>query len=110
MLKQSLLQEAQDLVITTSSKKHTATMIFPNSAITCKTIDTRVGDQPHWGQYIVEPLLIKNATEQGYLQAECGDGVDISSRMQYHRGTVQKGLSQTLNTAGGESQGVIVNE
>ena len=55
-------------------------------------------------------VLIKNATKQGYLEAEEGDGIDISARMEYHRGTVQKGLSQTLSTQGGENQGVIVNE
>ena len=53
-------------------------------------------------------LLIKNATKQGYLEAEEGDGIDISSRMEYHRGTVQKGKVQTLNCGGG--YGVVVNE
>lgn len=50
-------------------------------------------------------LLIKNATEKGYLEAEEGDGIDISSRMQYHRGTVQKGKAQTI-TCGGEKKEV----
>lgn len=49
-------------------------------------------------------IAIKNATKQGYLEAEEGDGVDISTRMEYHRGTVQKGLSQTLSTHGGGNQ------
>ena len=53
-------------------------------------------------------VLIKNATKQGYLEAEDGDGVDISSRMEYHRGTVQKGKTQTLTTMGGENNGVVV--
>lgn len=53
-------------------------------------------------------LLIKNATKQGYLEAEEGDGIDISSRMEYHRGTVQKGKVQTLNCGGG--YGVVTNE
>ncbi len=39
-----------------------------------------------------------NNTKQGYLIAEDGDGVDISGRVQYHRGTVQKGLAQTIKT------------
>ena len=43
-------------------------------------------------------LKIKNATKQGYLEATEGDGVDISSRMKWHRGTVQKESSQTLDT------------
>ena len=46
-------------------------------------------------------LLIKNATKKGYLEAHEGDGIDISSRMESHRGTVQKGKSQTLTTMGG---------
>jgi DNA (cytosine-5)-methyltransferase 1 len=55
-------------------------------------------------------VRIKNATAQGYIEAEEGDGVDISSRMQYHRGTVQKQKAQTISTMGGENVGVIVNE
>lgn len=53
-------------------------------------------------------MKIKNATKQGFLEAHEGDGIDISSRMQYHRGTVQLGKAQTiLSNAGG---GVIVKE
>lgn len=55
-------------------------------------------------------IKIKNATKQGYLEAKDGDGIDISGRMEYHRGTVQKGLSQTINTMGGNDVGVIVDE
>lgn len=60
-----------------------------------KTLTTATGQRA--------PLFIeiKNATKQGYLAGEIGDGVDISTRMEYHRGTVQKGLSQTLNCGGG---------
>lgn len=54
-------------------------------------------------------ILIKNATKQGYLEAEEGDGVDISSRMEYHRGTVQKGMCQTLDCQGGNGKGVVEN-
>lgn len=49
----------------------------------------------------VTAIPIKNATKQGYLLAELGDGVDISGRMESHRGTVQKGKAQTLSTMGG---------
>ena len=45
-------------------------------------------------------IRIKNNNSKGYLEAEDGDGVDISGRMQHHRGTVQKGKSQTLTTGG----------
>lgn len=43
-------------------------------------------------------VLIKNATKLGYLEANPGDGIDISSRMKYHRGTVQKEITQTIDT------------
>lgn len=53
-------------------------------------------------------LAVKNNNKKGYLEAHEGDGVDISSRMEYHRGTVQKDKIQTLDTMGGESKGVVV--
>lgn len=56
----------------------------------------------------VTAIAIKNKTKKGYLLAEDGDAVDISGRMKYHRGTVQKGLSHTLTTAGGDNVGVVV--
>ena len=43
-------------------------------------------------------ILIKNATKKGYLEATEGDGIDISSRMEHHRGNVQKDKIQTLTT------------
>lgn len=49
-------------------------------------------------------IPIKTANEKGFILAEDGDGVDISSRMEYHRGTVQKGMTQTLSTAGGRAR------
>ncbi len=42
------------------------------------------------GAYAAGMILVKNATKKGYLEAIDGDGVDISSRMEHHRGTVQK--------------------
>lgn len=53
-------------------------------------------------------IAIKNATKKGYLLAEEGDGIDISSRMEHHRGTVQKGKAQTITCKGGENGGVVV--
>lgn len=45
-------------------------------------------------------VLIKNATKLGYLEAEHGDGVDLSyPDSTTRRGRVQKGLSQTLTTS-----------
>lgn len=55
-------------------------------------------------------IPIKNATKQGYLLAEDGDGIDISTRMESHRGTVQKGMAQTLSTFGGNNVGVVVKD
>ena len=50
------------------------------------------------GAYAASMILIKNATKKGYLEATDGDGIDISSRMEYHRRTVQKNKAQTLTT------------
>jgi len=54
-------------------------------------------------------LAIKNNNKKGYLEATDGDGVDISSRMEHHRGTLQKGKTQTITTMGGENNGVVVD-
>lgn len=43
-------------------------------------------------------IPIVEATKKGYKVAHNGDGVDIGGRMKSHRGTVQKGLAQTLKT------------
>lgn len=47
-------------------------------------------------------------TKKGYKMAQNGDGVDISSRMKNHRGTVQKDMSQTLTCQC--DVGVVVDE
>ena len=54
-------------------------------------------------------LAIKNATKKGYLEATDGDGIDISSRMEHHRGTVQKDKAQTITTSGGNDRDVVVD-
>lgn len=53
-------------------------------------------------------LRIKEATKQGYKEAFEGNGIDISSRMKYHRGNVQKDMIQTITTSGGNDRGVCV--
>ena len=53
-------------------------------------------------------IPIMENTKKGYKIAHNGDGVDIGGRMKNHRGTVQKGLSQTLKT--NCDVGVVVNE
>ena len=55
-------------------------------------------------------LLIKNNTKKGYLEAEEGDGINISSRMEYQRGNVQKDTIQTITTSGGNDRGVVIKE
>lgn len=60
------------------------------------------------GAYAAGMILVKNATKNGYLEAYEGDGIDISSRMEHHRGTVQKDKIQTLTTSGGNDRGVCV--
>ena len=53
-------------------------------------------------------LKIKNATKKGYLEATDGDGINLSNRMEYQRGNVQKDKIQTLTTSGGNDRGVCV--
>lgn len=55
-------------------------------------------------------LKIKNNTKKGYLEAVDGDGVNISSRMKYQRGNVQKESIQTITTSGGNDRGVVVKD
>ena len=54
--------------------------------------------------------MIKNNNSKGYLIAESGDGVDISGRMRFHRGTVQKRSCQSITTMGGNDIGVVIDE
>ena len=61
-------------------------------------------------EYTSSIILIKNATKKGYLEATDGDGIDISNRMESHRGTVQKDKAQTITTMGGASVGVVIKE
>lgn len=63
------------------------------------TLTALQGNKPTDNHICKEYLLIKNATKKGYLEATIGDGIDISSRMKHHRGTVQKEKSQTLTTS-----------
>ena len=77
--------------------------------------DRRVGDT----NYILEGydeitckefLKIRNATKKGYLEAFEGDGVNLSSRMQWQRGNVQEQSIQTLTTSCGNDRGVVIKE
>ena len=53
-------------------------------------------------------IPIKNKTKKGYLEAKERDGIDISSRMEHHRGNVQKDKIQTITTSGGNDRGVCI--
>lgn len=53
-------------------------------------------------------IPIVEATKKGYKVATEGDGIDIGGRMKNHRGTVQKGLAQTIKT--GCDVGVVVDD
>lgn len=75
-----------------------------NGNTIAKTITTRAGSRMDDNF-----IKIKNATKQGYLEATDGDGIDISSRMEYHRGNVQKDKIQTITTSGGNDRGVVVD-
>ena len=79
------------------------------------TLTTRTGQGvPHLVQVDFPKKLtgggipIKEATKKGFAIAQVGDGIDMSGRMQYHRGNVQKGLSQTLTTQC--NVGILVDE
>ena len=77
------------------------------------TLTARGAREEHSGMILIKETIpstihIKSATKQGYLLATDGDGIDISGRMEYHRGTVQKGISQTITTAGGGDIGVVI--
>lgn len=97
-------KQIKDIQSWNAYEKPLETMEKIDSSNCSPTITTRSG------AYAAGMILIKNSTNQGYLEAEVGDGIDISSRMQYHRGTVQKQKAQTISTMGGENVGVIVNE
>lgn len=56
--------------------------------------------------YVLEGIPIKNNTNQGYLIAKEGDGVDLAyPTSNTRRGRVQKSMSQTLTTD--DSKGVV---
>lgn len=73
--------------------------------IVARAVTTRAG-----GRMDDNYIKVKNATKKGYLEATEGDGIDISSRMQYHRGNVQKQSCQTITTSGGNDRGVVVSK
>lgn len=106
MIEKGLVKEGDVINHSYSQSRMNKPAIANNENPDCSpTLTTRADTL---GVCVKDTLPIKNATKQGYLLAEEGDGVDISSRMQYHRGTVQKGMTQTITTAGGNNVGVVV--
>ena len=89
-------------VFDTSDSTHQAGSVYDENGLS-PTLDTMQGG------YRQPCIEIKNNTKQGYLEATDGDGIDIGSRMQYHRGNVQKQMIQTITTSGGSDRGVVVN-
>ena len=74
------------------------------------TLTTRYPNSQGVGSYIIESeqkkIKIKEATSQGYAEAEVGDSVNLSHpNSKTRRGRVGKQVANTLLT--GESQGVI---
>lgn len=90
-------------VFDTEKSKHQAGSVYDKNGL-APTLDTMQGG---WRQPCIE---IKEKTKQGYKIAYEGDGVNISSRMKYQRGNVQKESIQTLTTSGGNDRGVVVND
>ena len=83
--------------LTTRSGAYAAGMVL--------TSDLEQNEEMEIGQ---ELLKIKEATKKGYKEAYEGDGIDIGGRMETLRGTVQKGMAQTIKTS--IDVGVVVKE
>lgn len=80
-----------------------------NGNETIGTIQAGYNVPNHGHRLIIKnKIKIKNNTKKGYLKATDGDGIDISSRMEHHRGNVQKDKIQTLTTSGGNDRGVCI--
>lgn len=97
------LEKYENKIVKTNQFIDSYNRTIRNDDLSC-TISTRVDASNN------NYLLVKNATKQGYLEATDGDGVDISSRMQYHRGNVQPQSIQTITTSGGNDRGVVIKE
>jgi DNA (cytosine-5)-methyltransferase 1 len=100
IVKKNLKLNYEDDYIIGSSQKNASV----NYDGVCPTLTSAMG----LGGGQTPMIPIKNATKKGYLEAYEGDGVDISSRMQYHRGNVQKESIQTITTSGGNDRGVVL--
>ena len=90
-------------IFDTEKSTHQAGSVYDENGLS-PTLDTMQGG------YRQPCIEIKEATKQGYKTAYEGDGVNISSRMKYQRGNVQKESIQTITTSGGNDRGVVVKD
>lgn len=90
-------------IFDTEKSTHQAGSVYDDNGLS-PTLDTMQGG------YRQPCIEIKNATKKGYLEAYEGDGVNISSRMKYQRGNVQKESIQTITTSGGDDRGVVLKD
>lgn len=104
-----VLEEDKNTGYSDSSLKRIANNIIKGDIANTLTANAMQSINHNNCALIEDTILIKNATKQGYLEANEGDGVNISSRMKYQRGNVQKDSIQTLDCAGGNDRGVVTN-
>lgn len=58
----------------------------------------------------MKTIKIINNTKKGYLEAHPYDGINLSSRMRKQRGNVQPQRMLTIDTMGGLSKGVVMED
>ena len=90
-------------VFDTEKSKHQAGSVWDKEGLS-PTLDTMQGG---WRQPCI---LVKENNKAGYKVAYEGDGINISSRMKYQRGNVQKQSYQTITTSGGNDRGVVTTD
>ena len=90
-------------VFDTEKSKHQAGSVWDKEGLS-PTLDTMQGG---WRQPCI---LVKENNKAGYKVAYEGDGINISSRMKYQRGNVQKQSCQTITTSGGNDRGVVTTD
>ena len=74
----------------------------------CYTIDTRVGAEGNYSQYIRNYIPIRNGTKKGYIEAYSGDYVNLQyDTSDSRRGRVGKGCIHTLCC--NDRQGVVTD-
>lgn len=88
-------------MLNTNFRQYKLETCLQNKEGSINTLTTSTGERIPHVVMDYPSLPIKNKTKQGYLEATEGDGINISSRMEYQRGNVQKDKIQTLTTAGG---------